>query len=115
MDEETEKRLGKVELDNTYVAEPMDPADSTKVVANQSLFHRLFKRDKKKKEKEAEMPKKPEGPKLKTFEIVSFRMRCIVVTTRLSYSTNSRTNGISFSWFWARSLVGFMRSGTWFS
>lgn len=81
MDDELEKRLGNTELDATYVVDPVDPVDATPPAAKQSLFHRLFKREKKKKKKkedgdeeeddEPPAEKKPDGPKLKTFEIVS--------------------------------------------
>ncbi|CAF0902236.1 unnamed protein product [Adineta steineri] len=70
MDEETAKRLSKAEIDNTLLMVPNDPVEPTQEVAKKGFLYRLFKKESKKKEPPA--PKKPEGPKLKTFEIYKY-------------------------------------------
>ena len=67
---ETIEKLDKQEINNTHVKLPEDPVEPTQTVLKKSIFARLFKKDAK--EKEAEKKKKPDGPKLKTFEIVCF-------------------------------------------
>lgn len=68
-DAETMEKLGKEDINNTYVKLPEDPVEPTQTAPKKSIFARLFKKDLKGKEGEK---KKPEGPKLKTFEIVCF-------------------------------------------
>jgi hypothetical protein len=104
MDEDAMNGLSKKELDNTHIAVPNDPVASNQDVVKTSFIHRLFKKEKK--EKQLEIKKKPEGPKLKKFEIV-----CVISIEIISYpfvfSISLPINGILSLWFWVLSQVHF--------
>ncbi len=79
MDEHTIKELGIPESNNTNVMVPSDTTETTQEVIKTNLIYRLFKKDGKEKEKEPEeKKKKPQGPKLKTFEIVCLKLKQLI-------------------------------------
>jgi hypothetical protein len=65
---------GVQEIENTNVALaiPNDPIEPTQAIVKKSFLAKIFKKDKHTDEKKDEpvKPKKPPGPKLKSFEIV---------------------------------------------
>jgi len=75
IDEHTTKQLGVPEHNNTKVMVPSDTAETKQEVVKKNFIYRLFKKDEKEKEKEAQEKKKPQGPKLKTFEIVCLKSK----------------------------------------
>jgi hypothetical protein len=91
MDENTIKQLAKQETDNTNVLVTDDPVKTTATIVQKSWIYRLFEKDQKEEEKEVEakveVKKKPEGPKLKTFEIVCcFQLKSIIFIVMSSFS-----------------------------
>ena len=68
MDADTFQQLSKQEIISTHVDLAKVPDEHAETITETSIFNRLFK--KVQKGKEAQQKKKPEGPKLKTFEIV---------------------------------------------
>jgi hypothetical protein len=65
----------KQEIKYTNTIAPNDPIEPKQDIAKKNFIYRLFQKDKNKieKEKEPVQKKKPEGPKLKRFEIVCFQ------------------------------------------
>jgi hypothetical protein len=70
VDEETMKKLGNQQNNHTNGKVPDTTIESPVTVVKKNFIQRLFKKDEKEKEKEVVQKKKPEGPKLKNFEIV---------------------------------------------
>ena len=70
MDDATIEKMAEQEINNTNVIVNGDPVQPSKEVVNKNFLYRFFKRDKK--EQNIKPNKKPQGPKLKTFEIVCF-------------------------------------------
>lgn len=106
-DGETIKKLSQQEINNTHVKLPEDPVQPTEAITKKSIFARLFK----KKEKEAQTKKKPEGPKLKAFEIVCLPYVSIDHDLHLwflFFSINLLTNGMFFSWSSEQSSVNIL-------
>jgi len=75
LDEHTTKPLGIPEDNNTKFMVPNDAVEIKQEVVKKNFIYSLFKKDEKQKEKEAEQKKKPQGPKLKTFEIVCLKLK----------------------------------------
>jgi hypothetical protein len=104
IDEDAMNRLSKEELNNTHIAVPKDPAASNQDVVKTSFIHRLFKKEKK--EKQLEIKKKPEGPKLKKFEIVCI-ISIVIISYLFLFSISLPINGIFSLWLWVLSQVHF--------
>lgn len=69
-DAETFQQLSKQKINGTHADFAEIPVEQIESTTEKSVFNRLFK--KVRKGNEAKRKEKPEGPKLKTFEIVYF-------------------------------------------
>ena len=79
MDDDTIKQTGKEEIDTTNITVPGDPVGPTGEIIKKDLVNGTFQKDID--EKEVKGKKKPEGRKLKSFEIV-----CILFINKSIFS-----------------------------
>jgi hypothetical protein len=79
MDEDVPQQVAKQEIDNMNLKAPNDPE-----VVKQNSVYNLFEKDQN--NKELGEKEKPQGPKLKTFEIVCcFQLKSIIFIVTSSF------------------------------
>lgn len=80
MDEDAPQQVAKQEIDNMNLKAPNDAEEAVK----QNSVYNLFEKDQNNKELGAK--EKPQGPKLKTFEIVCcFQLKSIIFIVTSSF------------------------------